>query len=250
MRKRFLSFSLDRRDTTAWWRMLPLKYINHPDIEIIDISDNKIFDWTTFSDNIHGFILQRPFSKDHINLLIGAKNQGLKIILDYDDDIWSVNFYNPTYQLYEENKKNANMCLTMADEVWTSTQAIKDYVKEINPNVTIIPNALNDTIFKIQDKKPFDSEKKKIYFRGGGSHRSDIYDVGIAEMIVETINDNLDWTFNFFGEIYDYIGLRTGDNCAFIPYMTIMEYFRYFNNDNPQLCIFPLRVDGLKVSLV
>lgn len=237
MKKHIIYFALEKRDTTSFWRIFPLSYIQNNEFTLTDISDQRIFDWTVFgSKDI--FIIQRPFSRDHIQIITGAKNMGLKVIADYDDDLTCVDMYNPTHNLYHENKANLNTCLKLCDEVWVSTQSIKDSYKSINDNIYVIPNAHNDYLFKIKDKKQFNSTLKNVFYRGGGSHQADVNEV--ADKLVSIINENKDWTFGFMGDRFTYIEQRTTDNHHIIPPMSIMEYFRYINEINPQIMVFPL----------
>lgn len=246
MKKRILTFSLDKRDTTAFWRSLPMAYIQHPDFEIVDISDTKVFDWTIFASS-DIFFMQRPFHPQHLTILSAAKGMGLKIILDYDDLLLdAVDMYNPTHLLYKENQANIQSCLLLADEIWASTQAIKDCYLPINQNIHVIPNAHNDRLFKVGLKRTF-TYNKKCYFRGGASHQADVNEV--ANQLISVINENckfddsgrnLGWEFTFMGDRFTYLEMNTGDNYQIINGMSIMEFFRYLNNENPSVMIFPL----------
>jgi hypothetical protein len=42
------------------------------------------------------------------------------------------------------------------------------------------------------------------------------------------------------GDRYYFLEMNTGDNYHIVPGMTIMEYFKYIHQENPQLFIFPL----------
>jgi hypothetical protein len=236
MKPKILTFCLDKRDTTAFWRGTFHAYINHKDFEIKDISDNKIFDWTTFL-GYSILWIQRPFGREHTQVITAAKNMGLKIILDYDDDLTCVDMYNPTYELYKSNQANLQTCLQLADEIWTSTESIKQSYLPFNKNIHVIPNAHNNYIFNIKLKRLF-SPNKTVYYRGGGSHQADVMQV--ADTLVKVINNSPEWTFMFQGDRFTYIEQRTGDNHHIIPPMTILEFFRYLNETNPCAMIFPL----------
>lgn len=235
MRKKVLYYSLQPNDTTAFWRtggVLP--YINSSEFELVDISLTINFNWSVLI-GADILILQRPFTRDHANLIVLAKDMGIKVILDYDDLLTAVDLYNPTHQLYGSNQQSLFDCLNMADEIWVSTQAIKDGYKHLNTH--IIPNSWNDYMFKVKDKKPF-TGNKKVFWRGGSSHKADVMEV--ADKLVSFINENKDWTFLFQGDRFEYIEQRTGDNHHIVGGMSIIQYFKYLLVENPSIMIFPL----------
>ena len=234
-RSKVLYFSLEMGDTTDFQRIHGvLPYITHDDFWLIDISFQKNFNESLFKD-VSILIFQRPFTHDHVKLIQLAKQCGVTVILDYDDDVLNVDMYNPTYYMYQQFLPAIHDCLKMADEVWVTTESIKDTYKHFNTH--IIPNAHNDYIFPTYEKLPFKTNKKVIY-RGGMSHKADVYSYG--EMLVETINNNLDWNFLFMGDRYEWIEQRTKDNHHIIQGMSISDYYNYVYNQNPSAFIFPL----------
>ncbi len=235
---KWLYFALDKRDSTSWWRMLGvLPYIQHPDITLVDISDTKVFDWSLFSGK-RGIIFQRPFAQDHANIIGAAKNMGLRVILDLDDLLWDVPQWNPTHLMYKANQATLNTCFKLADEVWVSTPEIRDAVLKLNPNVYIVPNALNDYMFPTRSKRKF-TYNKKVIWRGGASHASDVEEH--EDYLIDTMNSHTDFTFTFIGDTFHRIARKTGDNCQIMHGLTIVEFFRFLNNENPCAMFFPLQ---------
>jgi hypothetical protein len=236
MKKSIIFYSLDKRDTTSFWRFLSLKYIEHEEFNLTDISDTKVFDWTTFASH-DILLLQRPFCVEHHQVLTAAKSMGLRIILDYDDNLLDIDMYNPTYSLYKQNQSTIIQCLKLADEIWTSTESIKQAYLPHNSNIHVILNAHNDYLFPIKNKRPFGANKKCIY-RGGSSHQADVNSV--ANQLIKVINDNKSHTFTFMGDRYTYLEMNCGDNYHIVGGMHLMDYFRFLNNENPSAMIFPL----------
>jgi len=237
MKAKVLTYLLDKRDTTSFWRGTPMRHFNNKEFEVIDVSDLKAFDWTVFY-GVDIFWMQRPFGMEHAQVLTAAKNMGCKIILEYDDDLTCVDMYNPTHRLYKENQATLKICLSLADEVWVSTQSIGESFVSMTSNIYVIPNSHNDYLFKVGNKKEFDPHGKACYYRGGASHQADVN--SMANKILEVVNANPDWTFAFMGDRYYFLEMNTGDNYHIVPGMTIMEYFKYIHQENPQLFIFPL----------
>lgn len=237
MKPKVLTYLLDKRDTTSFWRGACMKHLSNNEFDVVDLSDLKVFDWTVFY-GASIFWMQRPFTIEHAQVITTAKNMGCKIILEYDDDLTCVDMYNPTYRLYKDNQATLNMCLGLADELWVSTESVgKSYMAKTK-QIYVIPNAHNDYLFKVSNKRDFDPFGKSCYYRGGASHQADVNSV--ANSLLDVINSNTDWTFAFMGDRYYFLEMNTGDNYHIVPGMTIMEYFKYIHQENPQLFIFPL----------
>lgn len=238
MKKRILYYSPMPADSTAFYRTSGvLPYINHSEVQLVDISHIKDFTWSVFT-GANAFIFQRPFATEHVSLLTLVKDMGVRVIVDYDDDLLNVDQNNPTYHQYLYNKSNTIKCLNMADEVWVSTESIADTFSIHNSNVHVIPNSHNDYLFPVSEKRTFNPLGKKVMYRGGASHQADVNVV--ANEIISVVNNNQDWTFSFMGDRFHYLEMKCGDNYHIIPGMTIMQYFRYLHHENPNIGIFPL----------
>lgn len=235
MKHKVYYYALDKRDTTSFFRMVGvLPFIYHPDIDFHDISDTKIWDWTVVC-GASAIILQRPFTRDHVAIIMGAKNMGLRVILDYDDLLSEVDQYNPTYQLYRDNQASLKLCYQYADEIWCSTAAIAESIGE---KCIVIPNAHNDYLFPVSKKREFNMATKKAFYRGGSSHQADVNEK--ADLLIRSINKHTDWMFSIMGDRFTYIEQRTGENHHIIPGIPLMEYFRFLNQNNPNIMLFPL----------
>ncbi len=235
MKKKVLYYAPMPSDSTSFWRCHGvLRFINSCDFELVDVSGVTDFNWVTLI-GASIFIFQRPFTPEHAKLISLCKDMGMKIICDYDDNLFSVDMFNPTHQLYAHYRASLNDCIRMADELWVSTRGIADEYK--HPNAHVIPNAHNDYLFPMDTKRTFKANKKVIY-RGGGSHKADVFEK--AEMLVSVINAHTDWTFQFMGDRYEYIEQRTGENHHIVGGMPIMSYFKYLYHENPSVMIFPL----------
>jgi hypothetical protein len=239
MKKRVLYYALNSSDSSSFYRILGvLPYINNPDFELIDISHVNDFGWETFV-NANVLILQRPFNMNHVNMISLAKDMGLKVILDYDDDLLNVDMYNPTYELYLDAKVGIKACIEQSDEVWVSTVSIKESLSVWSKNITVIPNAHNDYLFKVEDKKEFNKNSKTVAWRGGATHEADVYENALK--IVDMVNNNREWRFNFFGERFTFLEQRCGVNYNAVTPMSTVQFYRYFQRLNPNIVFFPLR---------
>lgn len=234
--KKVSYFSLSPTDSTSFYRTSGvLPFIKHDDFILEDISKKEV-NWATLIDT-DILILQRPFVESHVDFIKLAKDIGIKIILDYDDLLTAIDELNPAYDLYHSNQFCLKMCISLADEIWVSTIAIKEAFSEWNKNIYVIPNSHNNHLFALNKKRKF-SGKKKILWRGSPTHKSDIYEV--ADEIVNLVNDNKDWNFEFIGDRFTYLEQRCGNNMVLRTHMSLMQYFKHIHKLNPSITFFPL----------
>lgn len=236
--KRVLYYALNEHDATSLYRMGGvLPHLESDEYEIINGSSIKDWSWAAFI-GIDILIFQRPCLQEHLNLILLAKSLGVKVIADYDDNLLSVDIYNPTYFQYKDNKLFAINCIKSSDEIWVSTDSIKEHYSPYNKNIFVIPNSHNDYLFRLKDKKAFNTNTKRVIWRGGQSHQADIYEN--ADKLVEVINKNTDWVFEFWGDRFIYLEQRCGDNYVSYPLMEAVNYFERLANYNPNIAMFPL----------
>jgi len=238
MKKKVLYHALNASDATSFYRIGGvLPYIQNHDFELVDGSGINDWNWASFI-GVSVFIFQRPFTQEHANLILLAKDMGVKVILDYDDDLLNVDMYNGTFDLYNLNRTHCMRCIRLADEVWVSTQGIKKSFGKLNKNIHVIKNAHNDFLFPVKDKVPFNKNSKNVIWRGGGSHEADVYEV--ADQLVKVINKHPDWNFNFWGHRFTFLEQRCGENYICRMGMSLMQYFKALREYNPCIAIYPL----------
>jgi len=208
-----------------------LPFINHPDIITRDVSHyGGINQYDIEGADV--LIIQRPGTPNGLQMIRNAKLAGLKVITDFDDNVISVNFLNPTYPQYQQQRDIILKCIELSDEVWVSTQSIK----ESFGRGVVIPNALNEDIMGKCAK--FNKGSNKIVWRGGSSHEGDLYEN--ADNIVEMVNTHTELDFYFIGHRFTYFEQRCGDNYNSVEGMPIMSYFSYLKQLKPLAIIFPL----------
>jgi len=228
-------------DGTSVYRLagvIPYLEIEHGDINIKDISNYKYLDWYNFV----GYdiaLFQRPCNPSHFAAIKIAKNMGLKIIVDYDDDLFNIPQENPVYLSFEGLKETMQSICTIADLVWVSTDSIKNTVSKWNNNVVVIPNAHNDYVLPINKKKEFNLKTKKVAYRGGVTHEVDVYSK--VDEWSDIINNNKDFDFYFLGGRFVYLESLCGDNYNAMVGMHIIDYFKYFSEINPNIFIYTLQ---------
>lgn len=98
---------------------------------------------------------------------------GSKLVIDLDDYPGSANEGHPDYQALEKKKEMRMRMLKIADHVVVATEKIKDAIKDINPYITVIPNAIDPSIWKFKNKLKKDG-KIRIGWMSSGSHFADL----------------------------------------------------------------------------
>jgi len=174
----------------TWWRMYrPLAFMAHryPNLDIRWNQGRLLPSDFVGVDIVVAF---RPSNPDHPNILATAKSWGCKILLDYDDDLLNIPTGSPFFNQFFGGADCINNCIALADEVWTSTQALSDMYKIANrdflsrlrrenpsadlilnpPNFLVVPNAV--LLSDLPDRA--NGNTKMAVWRGSHYHKDDL----------------------------------------------------------------------------
>ena len=122
-------------------------------------------------------------------LLDNIKKQcpNTKLIIDLDD-YWRLNDMHPSYQLYKEEQVADKIIyhIKNVDYVTCTTEYLANKIKPFNPNVIILPNALNpEGQF---EPHPSTSNKLRFGLTGGSSHNKDVQ---LLEGVVKQLSPDI-----------------------------------------------------------
>lgn len=237
---RVLTFAPAVHDGTSFYRLggvVPYLEREYSDIHIKDLSGKEDLDWSDYA-SYDVAVFQRPFIRPHLSTINMLKLIGVKVIIDYDDDVLNLPIHNPYYNNYVSNAENIKEIAKIADVVWLSTPGLKETFEKFNNNIVVIPNAHNDYLFPVSKKMPFNDKTKKVAYRGGTTHEVDVYSQ--LNDWIEIINKNKTTQFYFMGARFPYLESRCGDNYLIIPGTHILDYFRNFHSMNPNIFIYTL----------
>lgn len=236
-------------DPSCYYRMSGvLNCINHPELQFIDITQDKIYNWSVFH-GLSALIIQRPTSEAHVSMIRLAKDMNIRVISDWDDDLFNVPVHrNPTIS-YEDMKSNLKTCLHLSDETWVTTPALKKLYKPFCRNIHIIPNSWNDIMFKMSGKMSFNKQGRLCSYRGGASHGEDVQQN--VNDLVNTFKESPEWEFRFVGAgnydkpgttMFDQLDYRTKGfkNHTYTMPNSLIQFFRSYNEFNSQVAFFPL----------
>ncbi len=199
----------------------------------------SFYDWHTMR-RCDVFFAQRPCLPVHAHAITGAKQEGVPVWVDLDDDLFNVPYHNPTYPIYSNGQNRVALIhsVQMADIVTVTTQALADVVSDYNPNVRVIPNAYDDVSHECAFNST--SERKKIIaWRGGQTHVKDLESV--SESILAIAETHQDWSWSFLGYDPTFITrhMKPGSFKS-TPFVSNAQYRNNLNNLNHAIQIVPL----------
>lgn len=180
-------------------------------------------------------MFQRPFTPEAAVLCDFIKNMGIKLWVDWDDNLFQVNPENETHETYSkpEIQKSMRNIMNLADVVTVPTNNLKIVLSGLNKNIHVIPNAHNDSIFN-RDNLP--RRTNNVIWRGPKSHIADLSQYRNA--INKASEEFKDWRFMFLG--YSPWFLNDTSNKAYLPMQDIMAYHRCLYDTAPACLHVPL----------
>jgi hypothetical protein len=199
--------------------------------------------------------MERPQSKEY-PIIEYAEAMGLKIWVDYDDDLINI----PPYSAQVRNANEMNVRLTdmkkalmKADIVTVSTEMLKSVLGPYNPRTFILPNAFNDYEYALSSHP---SNNNYIMWRGGQTHEKDISTM--TEAILKSAINNPEWLWYFFGS-FGYEVLKIMDalydwhswmepSAFMIPNMLLTQYFEILRDVSPSIMYVPLEFIPFNMS--
>lgn len=227
-------------DATSWYRgMGPLGQLQrtYPEIELLGFGEWS-WDNVGLSDIV---FLQRPFGDNHVQMAEYAKKLGLPLWVDYDDDLFSVPFDNPTFGNYgrPEIQENIRRICSKADFMTVATKSLVDVYKKYCPNTHHIPNCLPDLATRIRPAEMRVGPREKvILWRGGPTHERDL--LSHHAEIMEVAKEFPDYKWCFIGYNPWWLMETLGDRGIYNRGLEIVDYFIHLWESRPSLVIVPL----------
>lgn len=185
----------------GWYRIInPLSKLGHKTVGRYTIGGPE----KALEMKEHGDIwLTKPADSSHFDILMGTARDftGAKLVVDLDDEPFDINEKHPQYKALKEKSHTVQRLIEIADHIVVATEPLKDSIEKYNPNITVIPNAIDPAIWKV--KKPRKNKRLKIGWIGSGSHLADM-PVIIPPM--KEILQKYDVEFHMAGIICDDLG--------------------------------------------
>ena len=204
---------------------------------IIQWSDIPTMSWHEFMHFKYDVIfMSRPYSKDVLNFLSFAKVFGKKIYIDFDDNLLDMACENKLYTYYirEDVQNTIKSIVKLADAVSVTNEFLKQVYLPYNEKIFVIPNALNNDLFKRGTLKP---RKKTVFWRGSDSHIYNLMAYG-GEM-AKAMEEFQEWQFCFMGFYPWFLPARR----TFLEGTDIILYHQTIVNEAPAVFHAPINND-------
>lgn len=129
-----------------------------------------------------------------------CKNPEVLSVYEIDDNLLVVPEHNPAYSWYSQEAVQQNIvtCMTASDAVSVSTEPLADVVRQFNPNVTVIPNYIDDSMFEIP--RPEERGVTVVGWAGSQTHDADF--VGIKPQLFNMLFGHPEVMFMTIGADY------------------------------------------------
>lgn len=119
-------------------------------------------------------VFTRVYNSDPFRHIWRLKAAGMKIVYEFDDDVWNIPKVNPAHNTFQTKKFEVEDMCREADAVIVSTEPLADLVRKIkgfNKPVFVCPNSVSLEMFKPRKKA---HDKLRIGWAGGANHYEDL----------------------------------------------------------------------------
>lgn len=118
---------------------------------------------------------QRIGGQEIDTLWYQLRQSGVKLVWETDDDLWRMDESNPArFQITDMTRYWMESALRQAHLVTTTVPHLADAMREFNPNVVVIPNAVDPALLTAERKR---ADRLTIGWAGGSSHHDDFRSV-------------------------------------------------------------------------
>lgn len=192
--------------------------------------------------------LQRPFADSHLEVAKLAKQEGMPLWVDWDDNLFSIPDSNPHYKHYASPKiaENIKQICSLADVVTVPTKPLHTVMGQYCKDIRVIPNALFDDLLN-EEAISYGKRKAIVAWRGGQSHSIDLMEA--RDAIINTSYAHKNWSFVFVGynPKIQMHGIREGGMGQF-PNQPFRQYMKSLKNIAAPIHIVPLVNDSFNNS--
>jgi len=122
---------------------------------------------------------------------------------EFDDHVFAVNPDLPAVDTYYPGSESENIIkeqVVRSTGIIVSTEYLRQVFEKLNPNVWVMPNAIDFSIWdKLKKPKKRTNKRVRIGWAGGGTHDKDLE--FILPVIKKLLNDHKNIEFHFLGGI-------------------------------------------------
>ncbi|MFD9223831.1 glycosyltransferase [Streptomyces sp. NPDC060064] len=166
-------------------------------------------------------------------------SEGRKLIFEIDDDLWNIDATSPvahTFFARPDIRANLQRNIEVAAAVTVTTEPLADIVRQWNPNVHIVPNAVPGWLLEHQPARR-DDGTLTIGWGGSATHNMDFGEV--SDQLRQFLKRNPQTEFHCIGNDYARWMRIPQDRARFTPWVPDVETF--LKTIDYQVGIAPLR---------
>lgn len=150
-------------------------------------------------------LIQREFPFYHTayqTIVSLARQQNKPVIYEIDDLLFEIPMGHPDHAVHYYTPTLFPMLQAIADADWvtTSTPALEDYIKPLNPNVSWLPNYLDEQLWPVRSPstEPTNNHPIVIGYMGSETHLPDLEEIAPAlESLIQRFGQAI--AFRFWG---------------------------------------------------
>lgn len=180
----------------------------------------------------------RPCTKELKPAAQAAKDFGVPLIVDYDDDLLDVATDNPSHKFFAQPdiQQNYREFIQHADLVVASTDYLGKRLAEHNKNVAVIRNALDST-FKRYPR--IEKQNNSVLWRGSSTHNRDV--ASVAPEIVQCADAFPAFLWIFMGnDPAPWAVSEKIKKALRVPHLELIPYFKSLHALAPRIVMVPL----------
>jgi hypothetical protein len=191
-------------------------------------------DWSYALSAADVLFVDRQFIGGCLPIIKAAKEKGIPVIVDVDDDLLNIDIYHPHLDQLTNPAvvQTIKEVLRSADLLMVTTPGLAKLYAQYNENITVIPNAWNDHMHAMPDL-PARRKRKfpTMAYRGAKAHQRDIFEVH------RTINSHLEkFDWYFYGDIPISVDVKFNR----VPWQQLHQYFNHIAGLAPDFMFVPL----------
>lgn len=184
------------------------------------------------------FCVNLPF--DELKEMLHDTN--VKIIYEIDDNLLDLYPSHPLYYIYKNNKNFYQQYLSKSDLITVTTPSLKNSLKHYSDKIAVLPNYIDEEIWKFDIKNKFSNKKIKILFSGSKTHIKDLEE--IEDAIIAIYNEFKDQIeLIFWGDVSN----KIENNCSITKIdehiQSYSDYSKFLINLNIDIGLIPLKMN-------
>lgn len=175
-----ISFTPAGMDACALWRMF-IPHLNMPNSRFFFTTGNVPLDSIASADV---GCVQRMMGEGNVEYMSMARQHGIRLIYDLDDNIWHMPAWNPAKHAFEEHRGGVRACVEWADVVTVSTPFLKKFAQREFDDlrnvvtgkpipVVVVGNYADMRLFK-EVTVPRNRDTVRIGWGGSNTHAGDL----------------------------------------------------------------------------